>query len=310
MQYAVAKIHGSDRMRIAVNGTNLLANQSNSKKMVEIKAADVNKLRQQTGAGLMDCKKALVESGGDFEKAIDYLRKKGQKVSALRSDREAKEGVVIAMANDNMTEGVILNLSCETDFVAKNEEFMAFAKAAAKLALDNGIESSEELVKLPYEGTTIGEKVTEIVGKIGEKIEIRKTERLDGACVVPYIHSNYKLGVLIAFNQPASDAVTAIGKDLAMQVAAMNPVSVDQTTVPQQVVDRELDIAREKARADGKPETMIDKIAAGALQKYFKENTLLSQEFVKDNKKTVTDVLKGIDKELKVTAFKRLSLAN
>ncbi len=267
--------------------------------MVEIKAADVNKLRQQTGAGLMDCKKALVESGGDFEKAIDYLRKKGQKVSALRSDREAKEGVVIAMANDNMTEGVILNLSCETDFVAKNEEFMAFAKAAAKLALENGIESAEELVKLPYEGTTIG-----------EKIEIRKTERLDGACVVPYIHSNYKLGVLIAFNQPASDAVTAIGKDLAMQVAAMNPVSVDQTTVPQQVVDRELDIAREKARADGKPETMIDKIAAGALQKYFKENTLLSQEFVKDNKKTVTDVLKGIDKELKVTAFKRLSLAN
>lgn len=278
--------------------------------MVEIKAADVNKLRQQTGAGLMDCKKALVESGGDFEKAIDYLRKKGQKVSALRSDREAKEGVVIAMANETMTEGVILNLSCETDFVAKNEEFMAFAKAAAKLALDNGIESAEALVNLPYEAGTIGEKVTEMVGKIGEKIEIRRTERLDGACVVPYIHSNYKLGVLIAFNQPASEAVTAIGKDLAMQVAAMNPVSVDQTTVPQQVVDRELDIAREKARADGKPEAMIDKIAAGALQKYFKENTLLSQEFVKDNKKTVGDVLKSIDKELKVTAFKRLSLAN
>lgn len=278
--------------------------------MVEIKAADVNKLRQQTGAGLMDCKKALVESGGDFEKAIDYLRKKGQKVSALRSDREAKEGVVIAMANETMTEGVILNLSCETDFVAKNEEFMAFAKAAAKLALDNGIESAEALVNLPYEAATIGEKVTEMVGKIGEKIEIRRTERLDGACVVPYIHSNYKLGVLIAFNQPASEAVTAIGKDLAMQVAAMNPVSVDQTTVPQQVVDRELDIAREKARADGKPEAMIDKIAAGALQKYFKENTLLSQEFVKDNKKTVGDVLKSIDKELKVTAFKRLSLAN
>ncbi|HUM45976.1 MAG TPA: translation elongation factor Ts [Chitinophagales bacterium] len=278
--------------------------------MVEIKAADVNKLRQQTGAGLMDCKKALVESGGDFEKAIDYLRKKGQKVSALRSDREAKEGVVIAMSNDGMTQGVILNLSCETDFVAKNEEFMAFAKAAARLALDNGIESAEQISNLPYEGITIGEKVTEMVGKIGEKIEIRRIERLEGECVVPYIHSNYKLGVLVAFNQPASDAVSAIGKDLAMQVAAMNPVSVDQTTVPQSVVDRELDIAREKAKADGKPEAMIDKIAAGALQKYFKENTLLSQEFVKDNKKTVTEVLRGIDKELRVTAFKRVSLSN
>lgn len=278
--------------------------------MTEIKAADVNKLRQQTGAGLMDCKKALVESGGDFEKAIDYLRKKGQKVSVLRSDREAKEGVVIAMANESMTEGVILNLSCETDFVAKNEEFIAFAKTAAKLALDNNIETAEQINNLSYQGTTLGDKVTEMVGKIGEKIEIRRLERLEGACVVPYIHSNFKLGVLIAFNQAASEPVTSIGKDLAMQVAAMNPVSVDQTTVPQHVVDRELDIAREKARADGKPETMIDKIAAGALQKYFKENTLLSQEFVKDNKKTVTDVLKSIDKELKVSAFKRLSLAS
>ena len=278
--------------------------------MTEIKAADVNKLRQQTGAGLMDCKKALVESGGDFEKAIDYLRKKGQKVSALRSDREAKEGVVIAIANSSMTQGVVLNLSCETDFVAKNDEFMAFANAAAKLALDNQIESAEQMAALPYEGVTIGEKVIEMVGKIGEKIEIRRVERLEGACVVPYIHSNYKLGVLVAFNQSPSDAVTSIGKDLAMQVAAMNPVSVDQTTVPQNVVDREIDIAREKAKADGKPDAMIDKIAAGALQKYFKENTLLSQEFVKDNKKTVTDVLKSIDKELRVTAFKRVSLSN
>lgn len=278
--------------------------------MVEIKAADVNKLRQQTGAGLMDCKKALVESEGDFEKAIDYLRKKGQKVSALRSDREAKEGVVIAIANDAMTQGVILNLSCETDFVAKNDEFMSFAKEAAQLALNNGIESAEQVASLPYQTITIGEKVTEMVGKIGEKIEIRRVERLEGECVVPYIHSNYKLGVLVAFNQPASDVVSAIGKDLAMQVAAMNPVSVDQTTVPQHVVDRELDIAREKAKADGKPDAMIDKIAAGALQKYFKENTLLSQEFVKDTKKTVADVLKGIDKELRVTAFKRVSLSN
>lgn len=278
--------------------------------MVEIKASDVNKLRQQTGAGLMDCKKALVESGGDFEKAIDYLRKKGQKVSALRSDREAKEGVVIAIANESGTKGVILNLSCETDFVAKNEDFMSFARAAAQLALDKEIESAEEMNGLAYEGSTIGEKVTEMVGKIGEKIEIRRVERLEGSCVVPYIHSNYKLGVLIAFNQAPTDAVMAIGKDLAMQVAAMNPVSVDQTSVPQTIVDRELDIAREKAKADGKPDAIIDKIAAGALQKYFKEHTLVSQEFVKDNKKTVADVLSGIDKELRVTAFKRVSLSN
>lgn len=278
--------------------------------MVEITASAVNKLRQQTGAGLMDCKKALVESSGDFEKAIDYLRKKGQKVSALRSDRDAKEGVVIAIANEDMTRGVILNLSCETDFVAKNEEFMAFAKAAAQIALEKGASSPEEVNALPYENITIGEKVTELIGKIGEKIEVRRFERVEGGTVVPYIHSNYKLAVLVAFNEPMTDTLVNTGKDLAMQVAAMNPVAVDQTSVPQSVIDRELDIAREKAKADGKPEAMIDKIAAGALQKYFKENTLLSQEFVKDNKKSIADVLKGIDKDLKVTMFKRVSLSN
>jgi len=277
--------------------------------MVEITASVVNKLRQQTGAGLMDCKKALVESDGDFEKAIDYLRKKGQKVSALRSDREAKEGVVIAVANDAMDEGIILNLSCETDFVAKNEEFISVAKKAAQIALENKAASAEDLSSLSYDNITIGEKITEMVGKIGEKIEIRRFERMKGGCVVPYIHSNNRLAVLVAFNQSKSDILINTGKDLAMQVAAMNPIAVDQNTISQNVIDRELDIAREKAKAEGKPEAMIDKIAAGALQKYFKENTLLSQEFVKDNKKTIADVLKAIDKDLKVSDFKRVSLS-
>jgi elongation factor Ts len=277
--------------------------------MVEITASAVNKLRQQTGAGLMDCKKALIESEGDFEKAIDYLRKKGQKVSALRSDREAREGVVLAVANDAMDEGVILNLSCETDFVAKNEEFISVAKKAAQIALENKAASAEDLSSLSYDNITIGEKITEMVGKIGEKIEIRRFERMKGGCVVPYIHSNNRLAVLVAFNQSKSDILINTGKDLAMQVAAMNPIAVDQNTISQNVIDRELDIAREKAKAEGKPEAMIDKIAAGALQKYFKENTLLSQEFVKDNKKTIADVLKAIDKDLKVSDFKRVSLS-
>jgi elongation factor Ts len=278
--------------------------------MVEITAAAVNKLRQQTGAGLMDCKKALVETNGDFDAAIDYLRKKGQKVSALRSEREAKEGVVIAVANAEMTKGVILNLSCETDFVAKNEEFLSFAKAAAQLALEQNATSEEQVNQLVLNGITISDKISELVGKIGEKIEIRRFDSVTAECVVPYIHANYKLGVLVGFNKPKSEAIESTGKDIAMQVAAMNPVAVDQTAVPQNVIDRELDIARDKAKADGKPENMIDKIAAGALNKFFKESTLVNQEFVKDNKKTIADVLKEIDKDLKVTEFKRVTLSN
>lgn len=278
--------------------------------MVEIKAADVNKLRQQTGAGLMDCKKALVETNGVFEAAIDYLRKRGQKVSALRSEREAKEGVVIALADDQATHGVVLNLSCETDFVAKNEEFISFAKSAAHLALVNDVSNVEKMNELKMGGLTVSEKISELVGKIGEKIEIRRLEKMNAALVVPYIHSNYKLAVLVGFNRQKSDALEALGKDIAMQVAAMNPVAVDQDSVSQAVVDRELDIARERARTEGKPENLIDKIAAGALNKFFKENTLVNQEFVKDNKKTVSDVLKEIDNGLRVTEFRRVTLSN
>lgn len=278
--------------------------------MAEITASEINRLRQQTGAGMMDCKKALTESGGDFEKAIDYLRKKGQKVSALRADRDAKEGVVVAIANAEMNRGVILNLSCETDFVGKNDDFIGFAKKAAMLALEKNVSSVNEVNALPMDGVTIGDKVAEMVGKIGEKIEIRRFEKLEGETVIPYVHSNYRLGVLVAFNKPKNDTLLSTGKDIAMQIAAMNPVAVDKDSVSQDVIDRELDIARDKAKAEGKPENMIDKIAAGALTKFFNESTLINQEFVKDNKKKIIDVLKALDKDLKVTAFRRITLSN
>lgn len=278
--------------------------------MVEIKASDINRLRQQTGAGMMDCKKALTETKGDFDAAIDYLRKKGAKVSALRAGREAREGLVIAITNEAQTKGVILSVNCETDFVAKNEEFAAFAKEAAKIALDENISSAEQLSGMKIGNITIGERVAELVGKIGEKIEVRKLAVSEGAFVVTYMHSNNKLGVLVAFNKPKSESLEAAGKDVAMQVAAMNPVAIDQHGVAQDVIDRELDVARDKAKADGKPEQMIDKIAAGALNKFFKEQTLLSQEFVKDPKKTINDVLKSIDKELTVVDFKRVATAD
>ena len=278
--------------------------------MAVITASEINRLRQQTGAGMMDCKKALTEAGGDFDKAIDYLRKKGQKVSALRAEREAKEGVVVAIANAEMNRGVIVNLSSETDFVAKNDDFISFAKKAAQLALDKNASTVEEVNALQMDGATISDKVAEMVGKIGEKIEIRRFEKLEGAAVVPYVHSNYRLGVLVAFNQPKSESLTATGKEIAMQVAAMNPAAVDKDSVPQEVIDHELDIARDKAKAEGKPETMIDKIAAGALNKFFNESTLLNQEFVKDPKKKISDVLKDLDKDLKVTAFRRITLSS
>ncbi len=274
---------------------------------MEITASAVNQLRQKTGAGLMDCKKALTEANGDFEAAIDILRKKGQKVSALRSDREAKEGVVYALTSGDGKTGVVVCLGCETDFVAKNAEFIDFAKVAAETALKTNVKSLNELLQQNIGSITIADKVADMVGKIGEKIELKKFERLEGACVVPYIHAGYKIGVLISLNI-AGEKVTATGKDLAMQIAAMNPVAVDKDGVPQATIDRELDIAREQIRAEGKPDSMLDKIAAGKLQKFFKENTLINQQFVKDSNKTIADVLKEVDANLKVNSFIRMSL--
>lgn len=272
-----------------------------------ITASAVNELRQKTGAGLMDCKKALTEAGGDFEKAIDYLRKKGQKVSELRAGRESKEGVVYAHTSSNHKNGVIVHLSCETDFVAKNAEFVGFAKEVADVALINNVTSLEALLQQNVKGVTIANNLAEMVGKIGEKIEIKKYDHINADYVVAYNHSNYKVGVLVGFNK-SGDNLHTIGKDIAMQVAAMNPIAIDKDGIPQELIDREMEIAKEQIRAEGKPENMLEKIAAGKLQKFYKESTLLNQQFVKDGNKTVADVLKETDKDLKITRFVRINL--
>ena len=278
---------------------------------VQISAADVNKLRQQTGAGMMDCKKALTETNGDFEAAIDYLRKKGAKVAASRQDRESNEGVVIARSSADGKTGVIIELNCETDFVAKNAEFIAFGNAIANAAIEGGVKSVEELYNLEIDGDVarikIGEAVIEKTGKIGEKIGVSKLEVVEGAKVVAYIHGNFRLGVLVALSSDAEGADEA-GKDVSMQIAAMNPVAIDKDGVDATTVQRELEIAKDQIRAEGKPEEMVEKIAAGKLNKFYKDSTLLNQEFVKDSSKTVAAFLNGVEKGLTVTAFKRVAL--
>lgn len=275
---------------------------------VTISAADVNKLRQQTGAGMMDCRKALIESDGDFEKAIDYLRKKGQKVAANRSDREAKEGVVIAKASADNTYGVIVNLSSETDFVAKNQEFIDFANELTDIALETKATDIDSLKAAAMGGATIGEKLLEMVAKIGEKIDIIRYEQVSADAVVPYIHAGYRIGVLVGLNKAANEANIAAGKDVAMQIAAMNPLAVDADSVPAEMVEREKAIAVEQVVAEGKAADMAEKIAMGKLNKFFKENTLLPQAFVKDNSKTVADYLKSVESDLTVVSFKRVAV--
>jgi elongation factor Ts len=273
-----------------------------------ITAQDVNKLRQMTGAGMMDCKKALTEAEGDFEKAVDILRKKGQKVSASRADRETKEGVVVTRVAENGTKGILLSLTCETDFVAKNEEFGAFANTLIDLAVANGGESKEAVLALPYENITVAEKIIEMTGKIGEKIDISHFEIVTAEAVVPYVHSNGKLGVLVGLVNASGANVEEAGKDVAMQIAAMNPVAVDKDGVDASTVEREIEIGKEQARAEGKAEEMLEKIALGKLAKFYKENTLLSQQFVKDGSKTIAQYLDGVSKGLTVNAFKRISI--
>lgn len=275
---------------------------------VTISAADVNKLRQQTGAGMMDCRKALMESDGDFEKAIDYLRKKGQKVAANRSDREAKEGVVLAKASADNKYGVIVNLSSETDFVAKNQEFIDFANKLTDIALESKAATVEELKNAQMDGATIADRLLEMVAKIGEKIDINRYELVSADAVVPYIHAGYRIGVLVAMNKTATEANVAAGKDVAMQIAAMNPLAVDADSVSAETLEREKAIAIEQVMAEGKPADMAEKIAVGKLNKFFKDNTLLQQAFVKDNSKTVTDYLKSVEDGLTVTSFKRVAV--
>jgi elongation factor Ts len=276
---------------------------------VQITAADVNKLRQQTGAGMMDCKKALVEANGEFEAAVDYLRKKGAKVAASRQDRDSNEGVVIAKATADGKRGVVLELNCETDFVAKNADFVALANKFTDLAIDQNPATLEALLALEVDGQKVSDLIVENTGKIGEKIGISKFETVTGEHVVPYIHSNYRLGVLVALNQAVA-GVDEAGKDVAMQIAAMNPVALDKDDVDSTTIERETEIAKEQIRAEGKPEAMVEKIAAGKLNKFYKDSTLLNQEFVKDSSKDVRKFLNDTANGLTVTSFKRVQLGS
>jgi len=274
---------------------------------MNITAADVNKLRKQTGAGMMDCKKALVEANGDFEAAIDFLRAKGQKVAAKRSDRDAAEGLVIAKSTNDGTRGAMIVLNCETDFVAKNDAFGEVAKSILDLAIETNPSNLDALMALNYPGSEqkISDKITEEIGKIGEKIELSAYESVNASKVVAYNHPGNKLASVVGFNNETGDDVA---RDVAMQVAAMDPVSLDRNSVPQDVVDRELQVGKDQAIEEGKPEEMAEKIAQGRLNKFFKENTLLSQSFIKDNKKSVEQYLKEQNGDLTVTEFKRISL--
>jgi elongation factor Ts len=274
---------------------------------VSITAADVNKLRQQTGAGMMDCKKALVEAEGDFEKAIEFLRKKGQKVAANRSDRTATEGYVYAHTSGN--NGVLIALNCETDFVAKNEEFVGFAKEIAALALSNQCDSIESIYAIGMaDGRTVLDHITENIGKIGEKIEIGVCRFLSAPELFGYNHPGNRVATLVGLNQSGSDAIAQAAKDVAMQAAAMAPVALDKDDVSSDTIQKEMEIAIDILRNEGKPEDKIEMIAKGKLEKFFKESTLLNQEFIKDNKQNVRQYLQSIDKGLTATAFHRYSL--
>ncbi len=273
-----------------------------------ISAADVNKLRQMTGAGMMDCKKALTEAEGDFEKAIEILRKKGQKVSASRSDRDAKEGSVFVKSSDDKKEAVLIALNCETDFVGKNEEFQSLGKLIAETAFASKPATKEALLAISVGGLTIHDKIVELIGKIGEKLEVSEYIHMKGEAVVAYIHAGAKLGVLVSLKGVNGKDVTDAGKDVGMQIAAMNPVAVDESSVDKTVIAKELEIAKALILAEGKPENMVEKIAAGKLNKFFKESTLLPQTFVKDNSKTVAQYLDSVSKGLTVAEFKRVAI--
>ncbi len=276
--------------------------------MSTISAADVNKLRQMTGAGMMDCKKALTEAEGDFEKAIEILRKKGQKVSASRSDRDAKEGSVFVKTSADNKEAVLIALNCETDFVGKNEEFQTLGKQIVETAFNKKPATKEALLNEKIGDLTINDKIVELVGKIGEKIEVSEYIHMKGEAIVPYIHAGSKLGVLVSLKGVNGKDVTEAGKDVGMQIAAMNPVAVDESQVDKSVIEKEMEIAKAQILAEGKPENMVEKIAQGKLNKFFKESTLLPQAFVKDNSKSVAQYLDSVSKGLTVAEFKRVSI--
>ncbi|WP_326981155.1 translation elongation factor Ts [Chryseobacterium sp. MYb264] len=268
-------------------------------------AADVAKLRNQTGAGMMDCKKALVEAEGDFEKAVDILRKKGQKVAANRADRESTEGAVIARVNEDNTLGAIISLNCETDFVGKNEAFVELAYELAEMAIFAA--TKEELLATDFHGITVAEKLIEQTGVIGEKIEIGAFERIEGPFLGAYIHAGNKIAAITSLSAKVEGSDEA-AKAVSMQAAAMNPIALDETSVSQETIDKELEIERHKLVEEGKPANIIDNILKGKMQRFYKDNTLVHQDFIKDSSISVADYVKSVNGDLKVTGFIRISL--
>lgn len=275
---------------------------------MNITAKDVSKLRQRTGAGMMDCKKALQESKGDFDQAVDYLRKKGQKVASKRADRDANEGIAIARTNTDKNFGAVVMVSCETDFVGKNEEFIQFANDLLDLGIDNQLTETAQLKPMKVGDLTVEEKLNELLGKTGEKMQIASFQSIAAPAVFVYNHHGNRLATIVGFNKKDVEGIDELGREVAMQVAAMNPVAIDKEDVDKAIVDHEIEIGKEQARQAGKPEDLLEKIAMGKLNKFYKESTLVNQEFIKDNKKSVGQYISEYDKELRVVAFKRLQL--
>lgn len=273
--------------------------------MAQISASDVSKLRKSTGAGMMDCKKALEEAEGDFDKAVEIIRKKGQAIANKRADRETTEGAVLAKVSADGTYGTIIALNCETDFVAKNDDFVKLAYSILDKAIETKAATVDALLQQAIDGKTINEIIVEQIGVIGEKIELACCETVEAGSVIPYIHPGNKLATIVGFNKTTDEQV---GKDIAMQIAAMAPVAIDKDDVAAEIVEKEKEIGMEQARQEGKPENMLEKIAMGKVNKFFKENTLLNQDFTKDSKKSVREYLKSIDAELTVSAFKRFTI--
>ncbi len=276
--------------------------------MSTISAADVNKLRQMTGAGMMDCKKALTESNGDFDAAIDFLRKKGQKISMNRADRAAKEGAVIALTSEDKKTGIIIELNCETDFVAKTDDFLKAANAIAQYAVNSKPANLETLKASSINGVALEQTLIDLMGKTGEKLDVSKYEIINGENIVAYIHAGNRMGVLVEMNNAPSDANTAAGKDTAMQIAAMNPIALNESEVSPETIAREIEVGKDQAIAEGKPAEMAEKIALGRLNKFYKEYTLMNQEFVKDGSKTIAKMLTDTESDLVVKSFKRVAL--
>ena len=277
--------------------------------MTQITASQVNSLRKQTGAGMMDCKKALMETKGDFDKAIDVLRKKGQKVAAKRADRSATEGAVLAIVKNDCKSGALLALNCETDFVAKNDSFIELTQSFLNLALDKGVNDLESIQALsfPDSDMLVKEKLIEQTGVIGEKLELSNYHHVNAEYVIGYIHPGNKLASLVGFNM-VMQGIEEVGKNIAMQIAAMNPIGITESDVNQDIIDKEIEIGKDLARQEGKPEDMLERISMGRLKKFFKENTLINQVYIKDSKKTVAQYLKDYDKDLSIVEFKRVSL--